>query len=541
MELEVLLTDGLLRYAWDMRFSNEHWHDPSIFPKRTKAQEKREILQARMLMAMREGLQGDVKAFVEKLPPHHPQYAKLLEGLKEYRALQEKGGWKKVRKSHIRKGSKHKSVTQLKERLAFEGYYQPTAEETEGFNEHYGPVLEKAVTLYQETHQLRVEGKPTKSFWKSINVPIEDRVEQIEVTIQRWRESRIGNDERYVHVNIPDFHAEAWDKGEREIRFRVVTGNSKRGCHRKKKVMTYLNATPLFSDEIEAVIINPYWNVPERIWKEEIIPEVIENENYYEENGYECVAAGANECARLRQKAGEGNALGQVKFIFPNKHSVYMHDTPKKHIFKFPVRAYSHGCMRVHEPLKFAEYLLKKDNNWNEREFEKRIKSGEENGVRLDTKVPIHIEYYTTRIDDQGKVNFLADVYRYDRARMGGKVPKERKCEPEPYVEIPEEPESQPASGLAEGETPEGGAVEGGTAEGVPTEGAGTTPGTTPPKEGVTPPTKIKEDAPPKTKTPNPVKTDLGAVKKSKTENQPVLRRIKLPEGKAPVNGEAKR
>lgn len=459
-KLEVMLADGLATYAWDMHFSNQAWFEDDLFPSKNTKGEDNEVLRGLLAKALRESVEGDFDAFLEGLAPSHAPYQRLVQGYARYRDIVANGGWKKLRVRNMHKGSKGKQVLELKERLKAEGFFEGP------MNEEFGEALEQAMISYQETHQLEADGKTHKWFWKSINVTAEERLAQIKLNLTRWHQSRIGHDNYYVRVNIPDFHAEVWKDGELDYRFRVVVGNRKLECDRKKKRLLPVNATPLFSDEIEVVILNPYWNVPERMLRDEILPAWYKDETYLEKHGYECVKGEGYECTQMRQKSGEDNALGQVKFIFPNKHSVYMHDTPKKQLFKYPTRAFSHGCMRVHEPLKFAEYLLTQDGSWDEKSFQRQLGTGVESGIRLKKTVPIHIEYMTARADEQGRVHFLSDIYRYDREELEGKSYGGRECEPEPLALPPGEEEE-----LAEGEEgAEGGAeagAEGGAAGGA--------------------------------------------------------------------------
>ena len=460
--MELLLAEGLLLYTWDMRYHNEHWFRDVDLPRAQKvrerdqkARERKLKLEEMLVDAVRKATEDGLQSFVDNLPPHFDQYARVMEALARYRGFKEKGGWQEVKKLPIRRGGKHERLKALKERMAVEGYYTPPEDQKDELSIAWDTNLREGIKLYQTTHQLRITGESSKPFWISLNTSLDDRIRQIELTLQRWRESRIGHDKTFIHVNVPDFHAEGWSEGERKMRFRIVAGNTQQGCDRKRKIITYVNATPMISDMIEAVILNPYWNIPERILKEEILPEYLKNPEYLTEHNYECVKEREGVCVRMRQQGGEGNALGQVKFIFPNEHGVYMHDTPKKAIFNYPVRAYSHGCMRVHEPLQFAEYLLKEDKNYNKRLFDKWMEEGKENSIRLNTPVPIHVEYYTVRVDDEGRANFLSDIYKYDRDRLSGEVIKPRKCEPsafDDFVLNPEEEEGQEGEEIEEGD-----------------------------------------------------------------------------------------
>ena len=255
----------------------------------------------------------------------------------------------------------------------------------------------------------------------SLNVPAIERWHQIRLALQRWRESRVGADKHYVHVNIPDFHAEVWEHGERKLRFKVVTGATRKKRNKKSKELEYIHATPRFSATLQYIVFNPYWNVPPSIRKKELQPKLEENPDYYEEKGYE-VIVDDNGYEFVRQKPGPKNALGRVKFLFPNPYSVYLHDTPDKHLFDHPFRAYSHGCVRVQDPMKFAHYLLDLDGRLSDEERRKKkleeyYAKDTETWFRLRQSLPIHLEYFVVRVDDDGHANFLADLYRLDSPR----------------------------------------------------------------------------------------------------------------------------
>ena len=421
IELELLLADAFLSYARDMKLGNTNrLSEGELLELGGSSQ----VVADRLREVFRTIASFDRTAFsayLEDLIPKHPQYGLLMESLAHYRQIVETGGWLRVPPRDISPGRTHARIRQLKERLTTEGFYEGVIDNT------WDETLTSAVIQYQETHQMPVTGEVHNIFWSSINVPAQRRLAQIELTLQRWRESRIGDDPYYVFVNVPDFHAEVWRDGERLRRFRVVTGNRVQECDPETGGLRYANATPLISAEIEYLVFNPYWNVPDRIRREELDLELIENPAWLQENGYEVVVTGGS--PRIRQLPGETNALGAVKFIFPNDHNIYMHDTPHRRYFEFPIRAYSHGCIRVHEPMGFAELLLREDGSWDEERINRIREAGVERTVRLSTPVPIHIEYYVVRIDDNGRANFLSDVYRYDRERLGDLPPEAEECE----------------------------------------------------------------------------------------------------------------
>jgi murein L,D-transpeptidase YcbB/YkuD len=361
---------------------------------------------------------------LQEIVPRYEQYRRLTRAFRRYRPVVEHGGWPEIppHGAGLEAGNFAPVVGTLKERLRIEGYYdEPEADDPT--QEHfYDRELVDAVTAYQATHQLYEVGSVTEQTLRSLNIPAETRWHQMRVTLQRWRDSRIGPDTHYVHVNIPDYHAEVWRDGERQLRFKVVVGSSERKVEEETGRVQFPHQTPRFSDRLEYMVMNPYWNVPHSIWQNEIKKEKEENPDLYEEEGYE-VVEDDNGYRFLRQKPGPKNALGRVKFLFPNKHSVYMHDTPAKGLFRRPTRAASHGCIRVSEPMKLANYLLDLDGRWQrgerrDKQFKRWFDRETETWVQLQKTVPVHIEYYVVRVDEEGRAHFLADPYDLDDPLM---------------------------------------------------------------------------------------------------------------------------
>ncbi len=420
---EALIIDRVLDYAFEQRHFNVSMIDEEF----TEA-ERDQMIADRMTATFSALAQSesttDTQAIMEALPPSLPQYPLLLVELTRYRQIVADGGWPEVPRSSLRRGSQGERVSALQQRLAIEGYYQG---EIDGVLS--SSVLD-AVNAYKLTHQMDADGELDRSFWASLNVPAEDRLAQIELTIQRWRESRIGDDAYYVFINVPDFHAELWRNGERQMRFRVVVGNTTRVCDPATQTLRYANATPLQSAEMSYLVMNPYWNIPRRILSEELLPNLLEDNEYFESHGIEQIE-NANGSITVRQRPGPENPLGRVKFIFPNPHDTYMHDTSRPHYFRFPVRAFSHGCMRVQDPLDLLETVLRNDGQWDEDEIQRIFDSGEETSRRLNTPIPVHIEYYVVRVDDEGRANFLSDIYRYDRDRLNPPDPGSLRCTPD--------------------------------------------------------------------------------------------------------------
>lgn len=407
---------------------------------------------------------------VAGIPPSQPQYAGLVEEHKRYSEIVAAGGWKKVNQDKsVKPGASNASVKALKERLAVEGYLKG---DPASFTNLYDADLKDAVKAYQSTHQMQVTGEPHNVFWKSLNVPAEKRLDQIRINIQRWRDTNIRHeeDDAYVFINVADFHAEGWREQKREVRHRVVVGNNENVCDPETEECTKANRTPIpIAAYIDRMIYNPYWNVTPRVRKNEILPEVqksveakyakirekaqmtppsmlaaptqdtgtptdplaglpyynpetktidvsttVEGQvpEWYAENNYEVMYPGKS-WEYVRMTPGAHNALGYVKIIFPNLHDVYLHDTNARALFGNDIRAYSHGCMRLDKPIDFSKWLLDRDGQ-GDIDVDVFLKTGEYKPIFLHKQVPVFVEYYTVRVDDEGRANFLADIYDLD-------------------------------------------------------------------------------------------------------------------------------
>jgi murein L,D-transpeptidase YcbB/YkuD len=230
-----------------------------------------------------------------------------------------------------------------------------------------------------------------------------------------------------VFVNIPDFHAEVYSKGVRDLRFRVVVGNTSKTCDPKTQKWVMPNATPIQMAQMDHLIINPFWSVPERIVEEEFNPKIKKDPDWLVKNNYEIVTVkGGN--TWIRQKPGDTNALGRVKFIFPNRHNTYMHDTPSKKYFDYPVRAFSHGCVRVQDPMNFAHYLLNKEGLATPAEVDELLETMTQRKFTIKAPLPVFFEYYVVRVNDAGHTEFLADIYKLDLLRANEGNPDANSC-----------------------------------------------------------------------------------------------------------------
>lgn len=440
-ELELRLADGVLRYARDMRHFNLNRDDWRVIK---DAGGSKALIYSRLrttydAMAAAE----DIASILEGLEPQHPQYDKIVAAHLRYREIVASGGWPRVASVDVAVGDKGPRVEALWDRLAREGYLPNKRAEQLAADD----TLIAALDAFAVAHQFR-PGSRDAGLLRSMNIPAERRLEQIVLTLQRWRESRYDNESDYVFVNIPDFHAEVYKDHQRDMRFRVVVGNTERKCDPATKKWVMPNATPVQRAEMDHLILNPFWNVPERIVAEELNPKIKKDPDYLEKNNYEIVKNPKGN-TWIRQKPGDDNALGRVKFIFPNRHNTYMHDTPKKKYFDYAVRAFSHGCVRVHQPLDLAKYLLEKEGLATAQEVDTLIASGEQRKYVLRNKLPVFFEYYVVRVDDDGHANFLADVYRLDQLRENEDDADALSCNHRPKPSIDNDGETSTPSDVA--------------------------------------------------------------------------------------------
>ncbi len=215
----------------------------------------------------------------------------------------------------------------------------------------------------------------------------------------RWMPEQLEG--RRIVVNIPEFKLHFYEGTEEVFNMNVVVG------------MVGHN-TVVFNDELKYVVFSPYWNIPESIVRNEIQPSIKRNGNYLERNNME-QTGDRNGLPVIRQKPGGSNALGLVKFIFPNNYNIYLHDTPSKGLFNRAQRAFSHGCIRVAKPQKLAEYLLKDKPEWTTESITEAMHSSEEKWVPLTQTVPVFISYFTAWVDNNGLLNFRNDIYGHDK------------------------------------------------------------------------------------------------------------------------------
>lgn len=340
--------------------------------------------------------------------------ARLERALGRYRQIADGGGWPAIPDGDLVEPGDTAAapVEALRQRLAATGDLGAAAET----GALYDGALASAVARFQARHGLVVDSLLGGNTRAALNVSAAERVSQIEATLARWDELPelpTGPDARYVMVNVPEFRVRAFEGGREALQMRVVVGASYDD-----------RATPLFHDRMEHVVFRPYWNVPPSIATEELVPkgpaqlqeEGFEIVSHYAVDAtvYDMTAANLRRVAdgslRIRQTAGPDNALGLVKYMFPNQYAVYLHDTPTDQLFEEADRAFSHGCIRLERPAEFGAWVLG-PQGWDEARVQENMTAGDRQEVALDEEIPVFIVYLPVWADDEGAVHFSEDVY----------------------------------------------------------------------------------------------------------------------------------
>ena len=325
---------------------------------------------------------------------------KLLSGeLTKYVDIAKNGGWPALGDIHTKDFKMNKtspSVLVMKKILMTTGDI-PSIDTTEIFDSS----LENGIKNFQKRFGFTPDGKLNNKLIAEMNVPAIDRVKQILINMNRMRWLPQEPEGRLIEVNIPAFILHVFNGKDTVFSMPVVVG--KEGHN-----------TTLFSDLMTTIVFSPYWNVPPSIVKKEIVPGMDSDENYLADHNME-ITGQQGGLPVVRQKPGPENSLGKVKFLFPNSFNIYLHDTPAKGLFNKDVRAYSHGCIRLADAEKLADYLLQNNDHWTPEKIREAMNSGNEQDVELKEPVPVFITYYTAWVDQNGQLNFRNDLYGHDQ------------------------------------------------------------------------------------------------------------------------------
>ena len=406
MDADIRLSYTFLKFAAHLERGrvppgkvDEHWFG---------SQREEDLVQA-LKASLDSGKLGDT---LERLRSQHPQYDALKKTLARYREIAAGGGWTALPAGlALRPGRPDPHVAALRAHLVATGDLEASAD-APGAAPLFDAATQQALKRFERRHGLAPDGRLDREVLAELNVPVEERIRQIELNLERWRWLPEALGDRYVLVNIPTYNLTAVDHGQVALQMRVVTGKPD-------------SPTPIFSDEMTTVVFSPYWNVPPDIARDETMPAVMRDPGYLGRNNLEVVRAGhvldpwAVDWSRpghiqFRQRPGAHNALGGVKFMFPNQFDVYLHDTPADALFARVERDYSHGCVRLEKPFEMAQWVLQDRSEWTPEKIQAAMASGREQHIALKRHIPVYIVYETVWVDDDGTVEFREDVYGHD-------------------------------------------------------------------------------------------------------------------------------
>jgi murein L,D-transpeptidase YcbB/YkuD len=411
-EYDILATDALIRLAYNLFFgkADPRELDPDW---NTLRQVQGDDPVAFLQNALSS---GKVDAALEGLSPQQPYYRNLKSALAVYRGIEARGGWPLVPAGPtLKPGMRHARVEVLRQRLAATGDLTAPASDPMLFD----GALAEAVTAFQKRHRMTADGAVGPATLAALQVPVQERIDQIRVNLERARWMLHDVPQTFVVVDIAGFEAGYFRAGKLLWRSRVQVGKPYR-------------RTPIFRSNISYLVLNPTWTVPPGIQARDILPAVKRNRGYLAAKNLRVIDrqgrtvdparidwsrySGRSFPYSFRQDPGPDNALGQIKFMFPNPHFVYLHDTPSKDLFERDVRAFSSGCIRVERPLELAELLLNDPDQWSLEKIRSAVDTRKTQTVTLPAPVPVLLYYWTAQGQADGSVHFKNDVYRRDPA-----------------------------------------------------------------------------------------------------------------------------
>lgn len=412
VDFDILLTESLVRLAYHIRFGKV---DPKSLDSNWNL--NRSLENSDPAEIIQTVIDSDsIQTFMDRTVPRQPFYKQYKKALAQYRNIKTQGGWQTIPSGPtLKPGMDDSRIIQLKQRLKVTGDYSEIISEPANY---YDSFFEEAVKNFQKRHGLKVDGVIGKNTLQAMNVSVDDRIDQIRVNLERGRWVFKEVQEDYFVVNIAGFQAFLVKDNKVIWDTRVVVGKPFR-------------RTPVFKSEMKYMVFNPTWTIPPSILRNDILPKANKNPDYIREYGLDVLDREGNQVdpdsldwssfsARnfpyiLRQPPGPKNALGRIKFIFPNTHFVYLHDTPHRELFDNPERTISSGCIRVENPIKLAELLLDDKEKWNQQRISEIIESNKTKSIYLPEPLTVLLLYWTVMIDQDGQVSFRKDVYGRDK------------------------------------------------------------------------------------------------------------------------------
>ena len=422
-ELDLLLTDAFLVYG-------AHLLAGRVNPETLRPEWASNRRTADIATVLETALaSGNLSGTLETLVPRQFGYQRLREALAHYRLLAAQGGWPAIPDGvTLRVGDDGPGVAALRRRLRVED--DPAGRETgsaqeapEQDAELFDAVLEEGVKRFQRRHGLTPDGRLSNATRAELNVPVERRVEQLELNLERWRWLPEDLGRRHIIVNIAAFELDVMEDEQVVLTMRVVVGRP-------------YDRTPVLSDTMRYLVLNPYWHVPRNIAATELLPKLRRDPSYLARYKMRVFPAGAGAQEidpttvdwstinaerfpyQLRQDPGPRNALGRIKFMFLNKYHVYLHDTPSRPLFEETQRDFSHGCIRIQHPIELAEYLLRRNPRWTRDSILAALDDAADRSVALPEPMPIHLLYWTAWAEPDGTIEFRRDIHDRDPALL---------------------------------------------------------------------------------------------------------------------------
>ena len=366
--------------------------------------------------------QENINQTIESITPKHYRYKNLVNALPRLYNIQRHGGWKRLANiKGLKLWKRSPSVPLLRERLKISGDYKTCQKNFTGVI--FDRCLDKALKHFQNRHGLVPNGIIDVSTQNALNQSVQQKINTVLLNIDRikWLPREKGS--RYIIVNIPDFMLSYIENYRVKKTLKVIVGKP-------------THPTPIFSNKISYIVLNPYWKIPESIVKKEVVPAMIKNPNYIKRKGIEVHKTWEENSTimpiddivwtdylsddkrfpyRLMNPPGPRNALGKIKFKFPNRFAVYLHDTPNKKLFNRNSRAFSHGCVRLHKPQSLLTAISTTDSSINLPEAQQILRGKNKETIHIDQKIPIHLVYLTAGVNPQNELIFRHDIYKYDR------------------------------------------------------------------------------------------------------------------------------
>lgn len=430
-DLDLLLTDSFFLYTLNLVYgehivTNKNKKGKSFYFSQMFAKKSINLIDE-----FNKALNGNLKIVLSDLVPRYRGYVQLKERLLEYRAIAKNGGWQKIPfGKKLTVGDKGIRVALLQKRLLTTGEFD--IEEKNIKNDAvFDSNLEDAVSRFQDSHDLDVDGEVATETLRALNVPVSTRIRQIQVNMDRlrWLPNELGRN--FIIINIPNFLLEAYDRNRVVLDIPVIVGRMGwRSC--------------ILSSKITSLELNPYWYVPRNIAVKEILPELKNDATFLKQNDIRAFqningqdieidstkvnwskVESSNFQFLFRQNPGVLNPLGKIKFVFPNNCTMFLHDTPMPDLFEYSRRDFSHGCIRVGKPLDLAAYLSKNQNSWTQEKILNKINSGQSETIKLTNPIDIYVIYKTVWVDTNDVLQFREDIYNMDNIPISVVIPEE--------------------------------------------------------------------------------------------------------------------